>query len=151
MKILVRNSDNVVIYAQPDLLLDDTAHGAGWADNNFNTGNANLLDAELPENWTGAVWVYANGAWSIADQAGYDAHMAQVAAEQARQVEIAKAAIREQIRQLEASQLMPRATREFMLLSMELDYTAEQLAANPGYVAVKAFDNHIKSLRGQLA
>lgn len=56
----------------------------------------------------------------------------------------------DQIRTLETQQLMPRATREFMLLSMESMFTAEQLALNPGYVAVKAFDVQIAGLRAQL-
>ena len=61
-----------------------------------------------------------------------------------------KDAIRTQIKQLEAEQLMPRATREFMLLFMETSFTPAQLAANPGYQAVKAFDDQIKALRAQL-
>ena len=61
-----------------------------------------------------------------------------------------KGAIRAQIKQLEAEQLMPRATREFMLTFMELNASAEVLAVNPGYQAVKAFDNQIKALRAQL-
>lgn len=61
-----------------------------------------------------------------------------------------KEAIREQIKQLEAEQLMPRATREFMLTFMELNAPAEVLAVNPGYQAVKAFDNQIKALRDLL-
>lgn len=61
-----------------------------------------------------------------------------------------KDAIRAQIKQLEAEQLMPRATREFMLAFMELNAPAEVLAVNPGYQAVKAFDNQIKALRDLL-
>ncbi len=150
MKILIRNSDNVVIYAQPDLLLDERAHGIGWVDNSFSISNATLAEADLPENWIGAIWSYSGGVWSIADQIGYDAHIVAIAAEQARQAAIAKDAIREQIRRLESEQLMPRATREFMLLFMESSFTPEQLAANFGYVAVKTFDDQIKALRDQL-
>lgn len=58
--------------------------------------------------------------------------------------------IRAQIKALEAEQLMPRATREFMLLFMETNFTPEVLALNPGYQAVKAFDNQIAALRAQL-
>lgn len=61
-----------------------------------------------------------------------------------------KNAIRAQIKALETEQLMPRATREFMLLFMETQFTPEVLALNPGYMAVKAFDNQIKDLRAQL-
>ena len=55
-----------------------------------------------------------------------------------------------QIDAMERVQLMPRATREFMLLFMQSSFTAEQLAANPGYSAVKAFDDQIVALRSQL-
>lgn len=61
-----------------------------------------------------------------------------------------KDAIRAQIKQLESEQLMPRATREFMLTFMELNAPDEVLAVNPGYQAVKAFDNQIKALRDLL-
>lgn len=61
-----------------------------------------------------------------------------------------KDAIRLQIAQMEREQMMPRATREFMLLFMETNFPAEALAANPGYQAVKAFDLQISALRAQL-
>lgn len=63
----------------------------------------------------------------------------------------AKSVITQKIDQLERSQLMPRATREFMLLFMEGNFTVEQLALNPGYQAVKAFDNSIIALRVELS
>lgn len=61
-----------------------------------------------------------------------------------------KDAIRAEIKRLETEQLMPRGTREFMLLFMESSFTAPQLALNIGYVNMKAFDNQIKVLRDQL-
>ena len=61
-----------------------------------------------------------------------------------------KDAIRAQIKALEQAQLMPRATREFMLLFMETSFTPAQLAQNIGYVGIKAFDAQIKALRDQL-
>ena len=57
-----------------------------------------------------------------------------------------KEAIRAQIAQLEQAQLMPRATREFMLLFVEQN----NLTAMPGYAPLKAFDDQIKLLRNQL-
>lgn len=70
MKILIRNSDSVVIYAQDDLILTASeAHGNGWRDPNFNTGNATLADAELPALWVGAVWTYAACVWAVHDAA----------------------------------------------------------------------------------
>lgn len=59
--------------------------------------------------------------------------------------------IQSQITQLEQQQLMPRATREFMLLFMEQSFTPDQLAANFGYQAVKTFDLQIAGLRAELA
>ncbi len=57
---------------------------------------------------------------------------------------------RAQIELLERQQLLPRATREFMLMFMEANATPDILAVNPGYQAVKAFDLQIAALRAQL-
>jgi hypothetical protein len=57
-----------------------------------------------------------------------------------------KAAAKAQIDALELQQLMPRATREFMLLFAE----ANNLTTVPGYAPLKAFDNQIKDLRSRL-
>jgi hypothetical protein len=81
MKILIRKSDNVVLYAQDDLILDTEAHGNGWRDPHFNLDNASLADAKLPDHWTGAVWSYTNGVWAVADTVAYAAIQAQIAAE----------------------------------------------------------------------
>ena len=85
MKILIRNSDNVAIYAQDDLILDTEAHGNGWRDPNFNSVNATLIDATLPRFWTGAAWSYIGGVWEVVDFARYD-----------ELVSVEKAAIRKQ-------------------------------------------------------
>lgn len=61
-----------------------------------------------------------------------------------------KEAIRAQIRQMESEQLLPRATREYMLLDLKSRFTPAQLNLNFGYRAVKAFDEQIKALRAQL-
>lgn len=58
--------------------------------------------------------------------------------------------IKSKIEALEKEQLMPRATREFMLKYLEATFTAEQLSENPGYVKLKAFDDLISELRNQL-
>ena len=57
-----------------------------------------------------------------------------------------KIAIRAQIASLEQAQLMPRATREFMLLFVETN----NLTAMPGYAPLKALDDEIVALRNQL-
>ena len=86
MKILIRNSDNIVIYAQADLLLDTEAHGDGWRDPNFNTANATLADATLPLNWVGGIWTYINNLWAIADSVRYEAMLAEVSDRKAAEV-----------------------------------------------------------------
>jgi hypothetical protein len=58
--------------------------------------------------------------------------------------------VQAEIDALEQVQLMPRATREFMLLFMAGTYTPEQLAANLGFVRLKAFDDQIAALRALL-
>jgi hypothetical protein len=58
-----------------------------------------------------------------------------------------KAEARTRIIALEYEQIMPRATREFMLGYMEERATPEQLALLPAYVKLKAFDTQIASLR----
>lgn len=59
----------------------------------------------------------------------------------------AKAEAMAQIRGLEVANLMPRATREFMLLTLEAQATPEQLELLPAYVKLKAFDDQIAQLR----
>lgn len=97
MKILVRNSDNVVIYAQPDLLLDTALRGAGWVDRSFNSANSRLDTATPPENFIGGVWSYINGVWAVADAAAHAQHLAQLNAAAAANLATAKAAKNAQI------------------------------------------------------
>lgn len=68
MKILVRKSDKVVFYADADLrLTEGEAVGTNWLDQHFNTGNADIYEAELPANFTGGVWSYIGGVWAVVD------------------------------------------------------------------------------------
>lgn len=72
MKILIRNSDNIAIYAQDDLVLTIfDVHGDNWHDPNFNGRNATIIEAILPRCWTGAVWSYIDGVWAVVDSARY--------------------------------------------------------------------------------
>lgn len=57
---------------------------------------------------------------------------------------------KEEISSLEAQQLLPRITREFILQFCETTYTPEQLAQNVGYTKLKAFDNQIVALRDEI-
>ena len=61
-----------------------------------------------------------------------------------------KLTIQAQISSLETQQLLPRITREFMLLTMEASFTPEQLAGNYGYTKLKEFDTLLAILRAQL-
>lgn len=70
----------------------------------------------------------------------------QVAAQRAAQQD-PKAVALARIRALELDQLLPRATREFMLLSLEAQSTPEELAQLAAYVKLKAFDDLIAGLR----
>lgn len=70
MKILIRNADDVVIYAGDDLALTaEAVAGNGWLSPIFNAANSRLEDADLPAGYVGAAWHYAGGEWSIVDPA----------------------------------------------------------------------------------
>ena len=56
-------------------------------------------------------------------------------------------AINARVAQLERETLLPRATREFMLLFLESSIPAESLDTNFGYQRVKALDLKIKAVR----
>ena len=90
MKILIRNLDSTVIYAQDDLVLDNEAHGDNWRDPNFNTSNATLSEAELPNLWTGAVWSYIDEVWAVVDTARHNELIANEEAKQSASVRQAR-------------------------------------------------------------
>jgi hypothetical protein len=61
-----------------------------------------------------------------------------------------KRLVQQEIEALERTQLMPRAARECMLMSMQAQFTPEALAGTPGYMAIKAADDSVKALRGAI-
>jgi hypothetical protein len=64
MKIIKRNSDNVVIYAGEDLTLDTRASNGEWVDASASTATHALIDGmTLPADWAGGAYTY-NGAWA---------------------------------------------------------------------------------------
>lgn len=70
MKIIIRNVDNVAVYAGDDLVLsDDGVTGDGWFSPHFTIANATLVDADMPPNWRGGAWSYAEGEWAVHDAA----------------------------------------------------------------------------------
>lgn len=74
MRIIVRKSDSVVLFAEEDLVL--TAGGLigdGWTANFCTPEKATLVDVELPSPFAGGMYAYIDGQFSIADQAMYDA------------------------------------------------------------------------------
>lgn len=54
------------------------------------------------------------------------------------------------IERLERENMMPRATREFMLSFMEASFPPAQLATNIGYQKVKALDDQLRAERAKL-
>ena len=72
MKILIRNSDCLVLYAQDDLFLTIyDAHGENWSNLTLNSTNATIFEATLPRCWTGFAWSYIDGVWAVVDSARY--------------------------------------------------------------------------------
>ena len=112
MKILIRNSDSVVIYAQDDLILDDELHGNNWRDLNFNSTNAHIISVDsLPGLWTGAVWSYINETWVVHDNARYNELVAE---EKTKLDDSVKANIKSEIDAIEAT-ITPRRIRESII------------------------------------
>lgn len=75
MKILIRDSDNVVLFAGADLVL--TAKGLtgdGFRADFCTTANSTLEEVEsLPPYWNGSMYSRIDGIWAVVDQAAYDA------------------------------------------------------------------------------
>lgn len=147
-KILIRDSDSAVIYAQDDLTLNANAlRGDGWRDPNFTTSNSTLEDATLVAYWRSGKFTYVGGIWTVLDQADQDLYEAAVLQ---GQKSLYNRPIRGQIKALEVEYLMPRQFRDFMLKNMEAEFTAPQLAQKNYYVVVKNLDDQIAALRAQL-
>lgn len=73
MKIIKRQSNNVVIFAGDDLALDQGGcRGAGWAFRAIDPNELTLETVEsIPEQFVGGGWSYSDGVWTsnaIADQ-----------------------------------------------------------------------------------
>jgi hypothetical protein len=73
MKIIKRQSDNVVIFAGDDLSLDQNGcRGAGWQLRNIDPNELAIEDVDsTPAQFVGGGWSYEDGVWtsnSIADQ-----------------------------------------------------------------------------------
>lgn len=73
MKIIKRQSDNVVIFAGDDLVLDqDGCSGTGWQSRNIDPNELTLETVEsIPDQFVGGGWSHNDGVWTsnaIADQ-----------------------------------------------------------------------------------
>ena len=76
MKCLIRNSDNVVIYAQDNLLISESCLSSDdWVDYNFNSLNSTLLDLETPTDLIGGAYQYVDGGFVIHNQSIIDSHL----------------------------------------------------------------------------
>lgn len=70
MKIIIRNSDNLILYAADDLALSDIATGDNWRDRTLNTGNATLIDnVTLNQPFVSGAFAYINGAVTTVNSA----------------------------------------------------------------------------------
>ena len=79
MKIIKRNSDNIVIYAGDTLTLDTKASNGEWQDLNANTTTHTLLEGgTLPADFMGGQYTHIAGVWAYttAGQAAADAVLA---------------------------------------------------------------------------
>lgn len=74
MKILIRNSDSVVLFAGADLVLTaDGLTGDGFRADFCTSANSTLVDvAALPAYWGGGMYSYISGVWTVVNQAAYD-------------------------------------------------------------------------------
>lgn len=147
-KILIRNSDNVVIYAEDNLKLNPAQLlGNKWRDPNFTTKNSTLVDADLPEFWRSGKWAYINRTWTVIDPVEQAAYAASLATDTKTEKNVP---ILLEIKRLEAEHMLTRSPRECILSAMEGTYNAGQLAQRPQYTVVKEYDNRIAALRSQL-
>jgi len=64
MKILIRNSDSVVLYADDSMVLGSELTGEGWVDPNINTLNSTIENTNIPTGWAGGEWSYSGEVWT---------------------------------------------------------------------------------------
>ncbi|MBX9636153.1 MAG: hypothetical protein K2Q14_06990 [Gammaproteobacteria bacterium] len=93
MKIIKRLSDNVVLFAGGDLVLDqDGCRGPGWQSRNIDRASLILETVDdIPQQFIGGGWTYVDGAWE-SNSVGQD-HI-----EQVRKSEVPVAVTRRQLR-----------------------------------------------------
>ncbi len=74
MNIILRNSDNVVLFSGNNLSMDGVGcYGDGWIFHGLNNTTATLVqNVTLPIGWTGGAWNYINSTWGIADPVAYN-------------------------------------------------------------------------------
>lgn len=65
MKIIKRQSDNVVLFTGDDLVLDDDGcRGTGWQLRNIDPNELTLeVVDEIPNQFIGGGWTYVDGVW----------------------------------------------------------------------------------------
>ena len=63
MRLIIRNADNVILYAADDLTLSDVAAGEGWRDRHTHTGNATLVhNVAFNHQFVAGAFAYVEGA-----------------------------------------------------------------------------------------
>ena len=67
MRIIKQSADNVVLFAGPDLILNQNGcSGASWTFRNIDPNELVLEEvAEVPARFVGGGWTYADGIWMI--------------------------------------------------------------------------------------
>lgn len=67
MKIVVRNSDNLVFFIGKNLILNSLgAYGHGWKANYLNDTNSRIEEIDtVPDNFISKGWTYVDGVWEI--------------------------------------------------------------------------------------
>lgn len=95
MKIVKRQSNNVVLFIGNDLVLDEMGlRGAGWTFRSNIDPNELVLEevAEIPEGFVGGGWSYSSGTWAI-NATGEQALLPVKRAEKIAELEAARLAV----------------------------------------------------------
>lgn len=91
MNIITQNSDNVVLFAEPNITIDSNGiYGDGWVYNGLTSSTALLTSGvTLPVGFLLGAWSYLNGTWAITNTVAVNAFVAKnLQAAQSAQVQI---------------------------------------------------------------
>lgn len=91
MNIIIRNSDNVVLFSGNTLSVDAYGvHGDGWSYPGLNSSTATLVqNVTLPSPWVPSAYSYSNGTFTVVNQAAVTAAIKEATLQQAQQTFVA--------------------------------------------------------------